>query len=238
MRQLFRVVPIAIAVAFLVPAMTPAVAQAQSVDEQKQKVEDIVDQLERLEERALQIGQDYNDAIDTGSQLDVEIADAETRIAEKEADLAELRANLSDMALRSFVGGGAAPLGPLFEDAANMNDALQREELAKVALSAGDFTTDDYEALRSDIVDERQVLDKKRQQAEQLADSLVDAKQQTEKLTAEYTTARADAEAKLGRLIAEEETRRAEESARRVQEQAQQASSSSGGGSSGGGGST
>ena len=138
MRKLFRVVPIAIAVAFLVPAMTPAVAQAQSVDEQKQKVEDIVDQLERLEERALQIGQDYNDAIDTGSQLDVEIADAETRIAEKEADLAELRANLSDMALRSFVGGGAAPLGPLFEDrqesARQLDDDGLEERLSRDAV--------------------------------------------------------------------------------------------------------
>ena len=187
--------------------MTPAVAQAQSVDQQKQKVEDIVDQLERLEERALQLGDQYNDAIDTKSQLDVEIADAETRIAEQEAELALLRANLSEMALRSFVGGGAAPLGPLFEDAANLNDALQREELAKVALSAGDVTTDELDALVADINDERKALDNKRQQAEQLADSLVDAKAQTEKLTAEYTNARADAEAKLGQLVAQEEAR-------------------------------
>ena len=237
MRQLFRVIPIAIAVAFLVPAMTPAVAQAQSVDQQKQKVEDIVDELERLEERALQLGQDYNDAIDTKSQLDVEIADAETRIAEKEAELAEIRSNLSEMALRSFVGGGAAPLGPLFEDSENLNDALQREELAKVALSAGDFTTDELDALVADIDDERKALDNKRQQAEQLAESLVDAKADTEKRTAEYTAARADAEAKLGQLIAQEEQRRAEESARRLQEQARSkptATSSSGGGTSGG----
>ena len=238
MRQLLRAIPIAVAVAFLVPAMTPTVAQAQSVDQQKQKVEDIVDQLERLQERALQIGEDYNDAIDTKSQLDVEIADAETRIAEKEAELAEIRSNLSEMALRSFVGGGAAPLGPLFEDSENLNDALQREELAKVALSAGDVTTDELDALVADINDERKALDNKRQQAEQLADSLVDAKAQTEKLTAEYTTARADAEAKLGQLVAQEEQRRAQESARRVQEQArssQGATSSSGNRASGGG---
>ncbi len=240
MRQLLRAIPIAIAVAFLVPAMTPAVAQAQSVDQQKQKVEDIVDELERLEERALLLGEEYNDAIDTKSQLDVEIADAETRIAEQEAELALLRANLSEMALRSFVGGGAAPLGPLFEDAANLNDALQREELAKVALSAGDVTTDELDALVADINDERKALDNKRQQAEQLADSLVEAKAQTEKLTAEYTNARADAEATLGQLVAEEEARRAQESARRVQEQASsnQAASNSGGGNSSGGGST
>ncbi|MGB9346796.1 MAG: NlpC/P60 family protein [Ilumatobacteraceae bacterium] len=240
-RRLLRAIPIAVATAVIVPAMTPAVVQAQSVDQQRQKVEDIVDELERLEQRALQIGEDYNDAIDTKSQLDVEITDAEARIAEQEAELARLRSNLSEMALRSFVGGGAAPLGPLFEDSENLNDALQREELAKVALSAGDVTTDQLDALVSEIEDERRALDKKREQAEQLADSLIDAKTETEKLTSQYTDARADAEAKLGQLLREEEERRARESALRIQQQAQAAStasSSSGGGGSTSGGST
>ncbi|MGB7879099.1 MAG: NlpC/P60 family protein [Ilumatobacteraceae bacterium] len=235
-RRLLRAIPIAVATAVIVPAMTPAVVQAQSVDQQRQKVEDIVDELERLEQRALQIGEDYNDAIDTKSQLDVEITDAEARIAEQEAELARLRSNLSEMALRSFVGGGAAPLGPLFEDSENLNDALQREELAKVALSAGDVTTDQLDALVSEIEDERRALDKKREQAEQLADSLIDAKTETEKLTSQYTDARADAEAKLGQLLREEEERRARESALRIQQQAQAASTASS--SSGGGGST
>jgi cell wall-associated NlpC family hydrolase len=235
-RRLLRAIPIAVATAVIVPAMTPAVVQAQSVDQQRQKVEDIVDELERLEQRALEIGEDYNDAIDTKGQLDVEIADAEARIAEQEAELARLRANLSEMALRSFVGGGAAPLGPLFEDSENLNDALQREELAKVALSAGDVTTDQLDALVSEIEDERRALDKKRDQAEQLADSLIDAKAETEKLTSQYTDARADAEAKLGQLLREEEERRARESALRIQQQAREASTaSSSSGSSGGG---
>jgi cell wall-associated NlpC family hydrolase len=236
-RRLLRAIPIAVATAVIVPAMTPAVVQAQSVDQQRQKVEDIVDELERLEQRALEIGEDYNDAIDTKGQLDVEIADAEARIAEQEAELARLRANLSEMALRSFVGGGAAPLGPLFEDSENLNDALQREELAKVALSAGDVTTDQLDALVSEIEDERRALDKKRDQAEQLADSLIDAKAETEKLTSQYTDARADAEAKLGQLLREEEERRARESALRIQQQAREASTASSSSGSGGGGS-
>jgi cell wall-associated NlpC family hydrolase len=238
MRQLLRVVPIAIAVAFLVPAMTPAVVQAQSVDQQKQKVEDIVDELERLEEQALQLGEQYTDVIDTKNALDAEIADAEARIGEKEAELAKLRGNLSEMALRSFVGGGAAPLGPLFEDSDNLNDALQREELAKVALSTGDVTTDELDALVTDIEDERRALDNKREQAEQLAASLTDAQAQTESLTTEYTKARADAEAELGRLIQEEEARRAAESLRRIQAEAQasrSAGTSTSGGDNGGG---
>jgi cell wall-associated NlpC family hydrolase len=230
--------PVTVAVALLVPAMASGTAEAQTVDQQRDRVEDIVDELERLQERALVLGEDYNDAVDTKSQLDVEIADAEARIAEKEAEVARLRSNLSEMALRSFVGGGAAPLGPLFEDSTNLNDALKRESLAKAALSAGDVTTDELDALVDDINDERDALDGKRSQAEQLAAALIESKQQTDELTAEYTQARAEAEAKLGQLIAQEEQRRAEESARRVQEQARaaaSANSNSGGGNSGGG---
>ena len=224
LKQLLRGFPVALAVTFAVPAVFPTVIEAQSVDQQRQKVEDIVDELERLEERARVLGEGYVEAIDTKSQLDVEITDAEARIAEQEAELSRLRSSLADMALRSFVGGGSVPLGPLFEDSDNINDAVKRDELARVALSAGDVTTDELDALVDDINDEKDALDRKLDQADQLAASLTDAQSETERLTSEYTQARADAEATLGRLIAEEEQRRAEESARQVREQAAAAS--------------
>ena len=241
LKQLLRGVPIALAITFAVPAMFPAAVEAQSVDEQRQRVADIVDELERLEERARILGEDYVEAIDTKGQLDTEIADAESRIAEQEAELNQLRASLSDMALRSFVGGGSVPLGPLFEDSANINDAVKRDELARVALSAGDADTDELDALVDDINDEKDALGRKLEQADQLAASLTDAQAETERLTSEYTQARAEAEATLGRLIAEEEQRRAEESARRIREQAAAAASSSNsssGSSNSGGGSS
>ena len=234
LKQILRGLPVALAVTFAVPVALPTVVEAQSVDQQRQRVEDIVDELERLEERARQLGEDYVEAIDTKSQLDTEIADAEARISEQEAELDELRSSLSDMALRSFVGGGSVPLGPLFEDSENLNDAVKREELARVALSAGDVTTDEYDALVDDLNDEKDALDRKRDEADQLAASLTDAQAETERLTREYTDARADAEAKLGELIAREEQRRAEESARRLREQAAAAANTSSGGDSGG----
>ena len=147
MRQLLRVFPVAVAIALIVPAMAPTVAQAQTVDGQRQKVEDIVDELERLEEQSNQLAEEYVEAIDTKAQLDAEIVEAEARVAAKEAELAALRGNLGEMALRSFVGGGAAPLGPLFEDSTNLNDVLQRDELARIALSAGDVTSDELDAM-------------------------------------------------------------------------------------------
>ena len=238
LKQFLRGLPVALAVTFAVPVALPTVVNAQSVDQQRQKVEDIVDQLEQLEERARQLGEDYNEAIDTKAQLDVEITDAEARIAEQEAELNQLRASLADMALRSFVGGGSVPLGPLFEDSENLNDAVKREELARVALSAGDVTTDELDAFVAEINDEKDSLARKREQADQLAASLTDAQAETDRLTTEYTDARAEAEAKLGQLIAQEEQRRAEESLRRVREQAAAASASTSSGSGDSGGST
>ena len=237
LKQILRGLPVALAVAFVVPVAIPAVAQAQSVDQQRQKVEGIVDELERLEEQARKLGENYVEAINTKEQLDVEIVDAEARIADQEALLNQLRASLSDMALRSFVGGGSVPLGPLFEDSENLNDAVKRDELARVALSAGDVTTDELDALVDDINDEKDALANKREQADELAASLTDAQAETDRRTKEYTEARADAEATLGQLIAQEEQRRAEESQRRMREQAAaaSASASSGGGNSGGG---
>ncbi len=99
-----RGVPVALAVTFMVPVVLPTVVEAQSVDEQRQKVEDIVDELERLEEQARILGEDYVEAIEEKEQLATEITEAEARIAEQEAELAVLRSNLSDMAL-AFVRG-------------------------------------------------------------------------------------------------------------------------------------
>ena len=194
MRQLLRVFPVAVAIALIVPAMAPTVVSAQTVDGQRQKVEDIVDELERLEEQSNQIAEEYVEAIDTKTQLDAEIVEAEARVLAKETELAQLRGNLGEMALRSFVGGGAAPLGPLFEDSTNLNDVLQRDELARIALSAGDVTTDELDAMVSDLEEERADLAAKREQAEQLAERLVVAQERTDDLTGDYQTARAEAE--------------------------------------------
>ncbi|MFK7919759.1 MAG: NlpC/P60 family protein [Ilumatobacter sp.] len=248
MKQLVRVAPIAVLIALVVPAMQPQIASASPVDQQRNRVESIVDELERLEEQAKKIAEDYVEAVDAKALLDQEIVELEADIATKEGELVELRADLGDMAVRSFVGSGTTPLGPLFEDTADINDVLQRDELARVALSAGDITTDELDAFVNDLEDDREALGDKVEEAEQLAASLVDAQAETEKLTSEYQDARVEAEAQLGQLIIEEEARRAAESLARVQaefaaSQAQaqaqaQNTANSGGSSSSGGAAT
>lgn len=240
-----RVAPIAVMIALVVPSMTPQIASAQSVDQQRSRVQNIVDELERLEEQANKIGEDYVEAVIAKETLDEEIVELEGDIAAKEAELVELRADLGDMAVRSYVGSGTTPLGPLFEDTADINDVLQRDELARVALSAGDVTTDELDAFVTDLEDDRETLGNKIEEAQQIADSLVDAQTETERLTGEYEAARVQAEAELGQLIIEEEARRAAASAARVQAefaaaqaqaQAQVQSNANSGGSSNSGG--
>ncbi|MGK0275459.1 MAG: cell wall-associated NlpC family hydrolase [Ilumatobacter sp.] len=216
MKQLFRVLPVAVATALLVPAFTPTVSYASPVDAQRGRVEDIVDELERLEENARQIGEEYVLAVDAKSALDKEIAEAEARVAAKEDEIGKLRGDLGEMAIRSFVGAGSTPLGPLFQNTSDLNAIMQRDELARVALNAGTVTTDELNAIVAELEEERTDLGRKRTQAEQLTEELADAQVRTDELTAEYTQARADAEAKLGQVIQEEEARRASEAAARV----------------------
>lgn len=216
MKQRLKVLPVALAAALLVPAFTPTVSYASPVDTQRGRVEDIVDELERLEEDARRIGAEYVLAVDTKAELDKEIVESAARVATKEAEIGDLRGDLGEMAIRSFVGAGSTPLGPLFQDTSDLNAIMQRDELARVALSAGTVTTDELNAIVADLEEERADLGRKRTQAEQLANDLTDAQVRTGELTAEYTRARADAEAKLGQVIREEEARRASEAADRV----------------------
>lgn len=209
MKQLLRLAPIALMITLVVPAIHPTVASASPVEQKRERVEQIVDELERLEERTLQISEEYAEALNEQSRLAEEIIELQADITAKEAELSTLRTDLGDMAIRSFVGAGGAPLGPLFEDAADINDVLQREELARVALSAGDVTTDELDAFVADLEDDRSELENKNEQAQDLATSLVSAQEETEQLKVDYQAARVRAEEELGQAIAEEEQRRA-----------------------------
>jgi cell wall-associated NlpC family hydrolase len=218
--------------------MQPHVATAQTVDQQRREVERIVDELERLEEQSDLLTEQYNVALGDKARLDEEVAEAEQRVAAKEAELAELRGDLASVAVRAFTGSGTDVLGPLFNSADSYTDTLQRDQLARVALSVGTVTTDDLDALVAELDDERADLDRKREQVASLAEQIASQQDDTDALRAEYQQRRADAEARLGQLIAEEEQRRAEEAYRRLVEQtaAANAATSSGGGNGGGGG--
>ena len=176
------------------------------------RVQELTDDLERLEETSDILAEDYVVAIDEQRRLEREVAAAEQLVAEREAQVGQLRGHLAQVAVQSFMGAGTDGLGPMFNDSASYTDELQRDQLARVALSAGDASTDELDQAVTDLQAQREILDDKRAEAAEAAEAVQSAKEATEQQTSEYRQARSDAEGELGRLVQEEEERRARQS--------------------------
>jgi cell wall-associated NlpC family hydrolase len=223
------------------PMIDAQVASATSVDDQKAEVARIVDQLDKLNEQADILAEDYSVAVDEKNQLDIDIAKSAERVAAKQDQLTKLQGDLAQVAVRTFTGAGSDVLGPLFSNASSYSAALRRDQYSRVALNVGTGTTDDLDALITDLAHEQKDLADKRDHAQQLTQEISDKQSQVEKLTAQYVEQRTAAEARLGDLITQEEARRDAAALAKLQQQAQQAqqkaAASSGSDNNGGGGS-
>jgi cell wall-associated NlpC family hydrolase len=215
-RRLSRTLIVAASVVLVSPAVFPEAASA-GVEDARQEVQRIVDELERLESQADILAEDYAVAEDSKRQLDIEVAEAEQRVADQEAELNSLRGDLSEVAIRSFTGAGADVLGPLFSSPTQYGEGLQRDQYSRVALAVGTTTTDDLDELITSLDEEKKILAAKREQVELLKETIVEKQAQTKELTARYVEARADAEARLGEEIRKEEERRAAEAYAKLQ---------------------
>ena len=220
MKRSTRGLLVAAALVAVAPLAHAEYVVASPVDDQRREVERIVDELDRLEEQSDILTENYVVAVDEKNRLDQEVVAAEASVAAKEAELDQLRGELSEVAVRSFTGAGTDVLGPLFSNAGAYNDTLQRDQYSRVALSVGTVTSDDLDQLIHDLDEERADLASKREQADALAQQIAEQQQVTDDMRAEYQQRRAEAEAELGTLIAEEEQRRAEEAYRRIQAEA------------------
>ena len=224
-RRLIRVGRVAVAAAAVtaVTAVGPTPASADPVDDQRARVEQITDELERLEERSSVLGEDYVTALDELKRIEADVAAAQQRVSEQEAAVNTLRGELSQVAVRAYMGAGTNGFGAMFSNSSAVTAALQRDQLSRVALSAGTATTDELDQAISDLQDERDALERKQEEAAAKAEQVEEAKQATDEQKAEYAEARTEAEAELGRRIQEEEERRARESYARMQREAEQA---------------
>ncbi len=101
---------------FSVPLL-PDAAHAQTIDQQQAEVERIVDELERLHERADILAEDYAVAMDDQRRLNGDIDLAKGRVALRQAELAELQGDLSTVAVRAFTRKGTDLLRPLHTNA-------------------------------------------------------------------------------------------------------------------------
>ena len=120
----------------VVPVL-PHAAHAQTVDQQEQEVRRIVDELERLHERADILIEDYAVAMDEQRLLGDDIELAKGRVALRQAELGELQSDLSTVAVRAFTRSSTDVLGPLLSNAAAYSDILTRDQLSRVALRVG-----------------------------------------------------------------------------------------------------
>jgi peptidoglycan DL-endopeptidase CwlO len=221
-KTIARVLVVATAVA-VVPAMNPSSVGATPVEDQRDEVQRIADELERLEQESDILAEDHVTAIDEKNQLDAQVADAEEDVAAKAAEVDELRGELSEVAVRAFTSSGTDALGPMFSDSSQYTEGLQRDQLSRVALSTGTATTDELDQAVAELEAERSNLEDMRAAAAEQARRVEAAKSANEERKVEYESARAEAEDKLGRLIQEEEERRARESYERMQREAEEA---------------
>jgi cell wall-associated NlpC family hydrolase len=236
-----------VALALLGGAVSVRSVAADGVANQQAEVKRVLAEIDALDQKSGQFAELGAQALDLKSQLDAEIVVAQSKIAAQQAELNALAGQLSDVAVQKVMGGGSGALGPLFTDPTAIDDGLQRDHLARVAVNAGAATTDDFEALLSALDKEQKALEKKQKKATDLAANAETNRIAADKAAKEATARLKQAKAKLGVLIDQERQRQAAEAKRQFQQKlaAQQAAAAAArrptpgaGGSATGGGSS
>jgi peptidoglycan DL-endopeptidase CwlO len=233
-RNVRRFVVAALATSFLV---SPAVASASGVEDQRREVERIADELDAIADRIGELDEEHGAALDRKEQLEREISVLQVRVDERSAELAALEQLLSDIAVDRLITGGTPDLSPLFSSAENYVRAQQRIELSSVVVEQGVVTADEVQALYDELVAERDLLAAKKQEVLELIDYLEVRRTEAEQLEKDYEAKYEAAEARLGVLIQEEQERRVqqeiEEAQRREAQRRLEAAGNAGGGNNG-----
>jgi peptidoglycan DL-endopeptidase CwlO len=219
--------------------VVPGNARADSVQQQQRKADQLAAALEQLGDEATSLAEDYQTTLSNLADLKVEITASEQRVAELEQQLGIVQAQVGELALQTFVSGDqVGGLGELLTDSDAINVAVEREQYTRLALSAGQSSTDELDATLNDLDKERAELARKQKRAEEFAGNLQARQDEVERKTNEYQVLKAAAEKELGQLLAEARARRAaaEEAAARASRPSASAGGGGGNGSGGGGG--
>ncbi len=195
--------------------------RADSVDDQRRRVQEIVDELERIASQADSLGERYADTLAEQETIEGKIRETEVRIFDKQRELAAMQADLSSAAKRSFVSGGSAgSLSSILGGSGGMADAVKKAYLGSVAMNSGAANTDRLQGLIDDIAKERAALEKQKRDLATLGTFLVTRLAAAESLVDQYELTRSDALRQLGSLLTEEERRRASEAESLAQREA------------------
>ena len=79
--------------------------EADEVSDQKQVVEQLAAELDRLNERIATLDEEYGGAQDEQAELEIEIAASREKVASENAKLTVLQETMTEIAVNRFVGG-------------------------------------------------------------------------------------------------------------------------------------
>lgn len=193
----------------VVPVAVPGGASAEPVDDKRRQVAALADELERMTERLDALAEDYVEAVALEEELSAEIADAQAEVSAAEAQLAQMRGTLYLSAVTQFMHGGRnSTLTNLLASDGGLQDALQRGQLTSIALNQGSLTTDSLDATATELTKKRRVLERKRAQAESVAENVLRRQGATEELAAKFAELKNSAQGELAVLLREEQERR------------------------------
>jgi len=214
-------------------------AGAGSVDDAKRKVGQIADQLEAAEEEIDRLSEELAIAVENKRQLEVEIVSTEVEIAAKQTELGGVQGQMSDLAIEAFVGGGrGGSISGLLAPGGGPNESVQRQYLTEIALNVGLASSDQLDALITDLDDLQGRLERDRSDAEDLAARITQDEVTTQNEIDKLFALSAKAERELGQALSAERARRAAAAAAAAREEAERlAGGGGGGGGNGGGGS-
>ncbi len=210
-------------------------AGAGSVDDAKRKVGQIADQLEAAEEEVDRLSEELAIAVENKRQLEVEIVSTEVEIAAKQTELGGVQGQMSDLAIEAFVGGGrGGSISGLLAPGGGPNESVQRQYLTEIALNVGLASSDQLDALITDLDDLQGRLERDRSDAEDLAARITQDEVTTQNEIDKLFALNAKAERELGQAISAERARRAAAAAAEARADAERIT---GGRGNGGGGS-
>ena len=196
-------------------------ASADSVDDARRKVRQMADKLEAAEAEVDKLSEDLVTAQNDKEATDAEIALTQADIAVKETELGGLQKQMSDLAVQAFVGGGrGGSLTGLLTPGNGPNESVQKQYLTEIALNAGYATTDELDALITDLDNLKSKLQRESDKSAELAKQIEEKKTATEKKVADYNKLLKTAEQELGQAIKTERARRAAQAAAAARAQA------------------
>ena len=180
-----------------------------SSNDEQQRVNQIIAELDRIGEQIDALGEDYALAENDREDIAIEIKNTEKRIAEKEAELSTMQAQLKELALKSFTHGGlSSGLSSILGSTSSLSDIVRKKYLTGVALNTGVGNTDALQGIIDDLAKERATLEKQKKKAEQAADYAAAQLSRAEQLANKYEDMQAQAERELGAALKSERQRR------------------------------